>query len=462
MSNKMPRTPFSTHLSGSAKETRMRLEHIASGPKKRPPALFLALVFAACLLCGNLVSCQMEAPEGGDRSVQTGDQSALVRYDQPGEGVRELTLENRWVLALEDTPPYEDGYAQTTALVCQDLETGGRETWASLYYNPQGGAADTIRLYQFEDIMGHSGILLTEHTTGNAPTIRLFLHDGGVPTLLAKCEGTLYTARVDGYDILLSAYPYGSDGRRGGAALYWQEGDGTLRARPLREAVEHFLGLSWEALVSMTLEVREEDGVLTVRWQTEGAPHQTMDLDLSTLLAYVREQAARTQEVPVDHVDGELVKLVLEESRLEGEYDWDTFQVDRILVYRGERLIQTLMPQDWSQMAEYGLFAYSGDGLEPLEQLLDLNCDGVQDFGISCMEHGTRNSPCLYFVWNGAGFTPLDSLCAPVEVDPEKRQIVEQINEGNGVTITRWYEFDKDGIFQRVRSETYDPYHVMG
>ena len=59
MMEKMPYTPFSTHLSGSAKEIRMRLEHIASGPKKRPPALFLALVFAACLLCGNLVSCQV-------------------------------------------------------------------------------------------------------------------------------------------------------------------------------------------------------------------------------------------------------------------------------------------------------------------------------------------------------------------------------------------------------------------
>lgn len=63
MRETMPRTPFSTHLSGSARETELRLRNIFSGPKKRPPVLFLALIFAACLLCGNLVSCQVAEAE---------------------------------------------------------------------------------------------------------------------------------------------------------------------------------------------------------------------------------------------------------------------------------------------------------------------------------------------------------------------------------------------------------------
>ena len=50
--NNMPRTPFSTPLSGSAREVELRLKNIFSGPKKRPPALFLALVFAMCLFGG--------------------------------------------------------------------------------------------------------------------------------------------------------------------------------------------------------------------------------------------------------------------------------------------------------------------------------------------------------------------------------------------------------------------------
>lgn len=71
---KMPRTPFSTQLSGSARETEIRLKNIFSGPKKRPPVLFLALMFSVCVFCGNLVSCQMAQAEATD-SPQQEDES---------------------------------------------------------------------------------------------------------------------------------------------------------------------------------------------------------------------------------------------------------------------------------------------------------------------------------------------------------------------------------------------------
>ena len=56
MNNKMPRTPFSTGLSGSARETEIRLRNIFSGPKKRPPVLLMVLTVVLILLCGNLVA----------------------------------------------------------------------------------------------------------------------------------------------------------------------------------------------------------------------------------------------------------------------------------------------------------------------------------------------------------------------------------------------------------------------
>ena len=65
MNEKMPRTPFSTPLSGSVKETEMRIRNIMSGPKKRPPLPFLILVFSVCIFCGNLVSCQVAEEDGG-------------------------------------------------------------------------------------------------------------------------------------------------------------------------------------------------------------------------------------------------------------------------------------------------------------------------------------------------------------------------------------------------------------
>ena len=54
----LPRSPFSTPLSGSARETEERIRNIFQYQKKRPPALFLALACALALLCGGLVSCQ--------------------------------------------------------------------------------------------------------------------------------------------------------------------------------------------------------------------------------------------------------------------------------------------------------------------------------------------------------------------------------------------------------------------
>ena len=65
-SHNMPRTPFSTPLSGSARETELRLKNIFSGPKKRPPVLFLALMFSLCVFCGNLVSCQMKEADSAE------------------------------------------------------------------------------------------------------------------------------------------------------------------------------------------------------------------------------------------------------------------------------------------------------------------------------------------------------------------------------------------------------------
>ena len=64
-------TPLLHPLSSSARETELRIRNIMSGPKKRPPILFLILVFSLCLFCGNLVSCQIKEsePPTSDASV---------------------------------------------------------------------------------------------------------------------------------------------------------------------------------------------------------------------------------------------------------------------------------------------------------------------------------------------------------------------------------------------------------
>jgi len=81
----------------------LRLRNIFSGPKKRPPVLFLALMFAVCLLCGNLVSCQMaeaEVPKGPSQSgdVSTPEELPVVRAVPVDPDHPPRTEEEEWLL----------------------------------------------------------------------------------------------------------------------------------------------------------------------------------------------------------------------------------------------------------------------------------------------------------------------------------------------------------------------------
>lgn len=119
MNEAMPRTPFSTALSGSARETELRLRNIFSGPKKRPPAALLILTLAACVLCGNLVSCR--TAEEGRKSPGTSQNGALpppqemerlsvqeLKPDLNHNGIpEEIRLENEY--GWDEVRFYENG-----------------------------------------------------------------------------------------------------------------------------------------------------------------------------------------------------------------------------------------------------------------------------------------------------------------------------------------------------------------
>ena len=156
MNDKMPRTPFSTPLSGSARETELRLRNIFSGPKKRPPVLFLAAMFAVCLLCGNLVSCQMAEAEQGppDSSLQPEEVSqpeekepgylpaSELSFDINQNGIpEEVRLENEY--GWDEVRFYENGQ-----LI--DREQPG----VCVYSYPLGGPDHILRCYDGNDFPG--------------------------------------------------------------------------------------------------------------------------------------------------------------------------------------------------------------------------------------------------------------------------------------------------------------------
>ena len=121
----MPRTPFSTGLSKSARETELRIRNIFSGPKRRPPVLFLALVFSVCIFCGNLVSCQVakaERAQSGGSSSQEVQGTPADLGGLPADGAEEALLQALCQVSGE-TEPFQSpsarllDYVQTDDLI---------------------------------------------------------------------------------------------------------------------------------------------------------------------------------------------------------------------------------------------------------------------------------------------------------------------------------------------------------
>ena len=83
MKQKIPTSPFATRLSGSARETELRLRSIFQWKKKRPPVVLLAAAILLVIACSSLVSFQSAAPEDTaqpDDSIQEERLADSVTY----------------------------------------------------------------------------------------------------------------------------------------------------------------------------------------------------------------------------------------------------------------------------------------------------------------------------------------------------------------------------------------------
>ena len=82
---KIPRSPFATRLSGSAREIELRIRSIFQWKKQRPPLALFLLMLAIGLLCGNLVSCQ-SSPAGVPEDPRP-ERRGVERPGRPGRPV---------------------------------------------------------------------------------------------------------------------------------------------------------------------------------------------------------------------------------------------------------------------------------------------------------------------------------------------------------------------------------------
>ena len=90
----VPRSPFTTPLSGSARETELRIRSIFQWKKQRPPLWAMVLIATLILTCGGLAACPMqEEPDLAQLLMETheiypydsGRMSSKLLLSQEGE-----------------------------------------------------------------------------------------------------------------------------------------------------------------------------------------------------------------------------------------------------------------------------------------------------------------------------------------------------------------------------------------
>ena len=204
-----PRTPFSTPLSGSARETEERIRNIFQYQKKRPPILLLALACALALLCGGLVSCQ--PPAGGSASDISEDTAptagpgiamAIQYYDTSLNYIEVPTL----------VPPEGEELDEAAASINQDLEQLAQEyAWVQdssgeeavytsqqcIFYPAETDRYLNLVLYQNDGSYGSSGDIHTwcyDKEEQTLVTTQQALELAGWPGLRRTCSAPAWTS----------------------------------------------------------------------------------------------------------------------------------------------------------------------------------------------------------------------------------------------------------------------------
>ena len=213
LSQTPPRSPFATHLSGSARETELRIRNIFQWKKKRPPLWLMVLMGAVILLCGSLVSCQSQT-QTVSLSMDTQYYDAKENYIEipvltgSGEGV---TAINEALTQLKaDYQSVLDGSDQTSGETQCLLYPSETERYLSLVF---------FRTEYRTDLnTGHVTTLVCDKKTGQQVTLAQALGlagqtEEGLCQALADQFDPVFDADVCIQNQALEGFRMGSDGQ---------------------------------------------------------------------------------------------------------------------------------------------------------------------------------------------------------------------------------------------------------
>ena len=163
-----PNTPFSTPLSGSAREAEERIRNIFQYKKQRPPLLFFALACILALSCGGLVSCQTGENAASSQMMEEGAVWDALRRSADVSG-----LDDRGRAGLHHAGLCLRGGLYLAALSVHDFYPR---------YTLVIGAADTQTGELLGPVFQTSGY-------GSLPTCTAISQYGGAPALLYTANG---------------------------------------------------------------------------------------------------------------------------------------------------------------------------------------------------------------------------------------------------------------------------------
>ena len=416
MNQQMPRTPFSTHLSGSARETEIRLRNIFAGPKKRPPLPFLILMFSVCIFCGNLVSCQMAEPDTPalpDISASLPEIPDISLPDPPKQKLEMEIQEHQVVLQDEDADLDGDGLADTVT--------------ATTRFDPQNESGSTI-------------ITLTA-ALGRGETVeRQWTEEGwlGIGDLMAG-----YLTSPDRDALVLGLEVFGSNyGAAETHILELIDGELTERYRTEDETTisgAYLTGREDSPLCDVRIPV------LVDKWHDP--EYYTLSWN-GTGWDFVGDGYFTDAET-VTVTGGRVLTLALRGRYTGEEFEhhliYDQIQVfDGDMMFNPNMLIQTILPDDVPVDDRFLYEGFLADGSSWI-WVQDVNFDGSEDFGIYC--GGSYNGPMYWFLWNEetGKYEPGFFSSVNLTVDTEKQQLVDTWKDGYAGRDSYHYQFNDQG-----------------